>query len=68
MAECRSCGAAIRWVKLRPGLKPHPVDEMPRKVITLTDVSDGGTPHAKTVDGYTSHFATCPQAGEWRNR
>ena len=60
MAECRSCQADIRW------LKRHPVDAMPKKVIVLSDVSDGGAPLGKIVDGYTSHFATCPQANEWR--
>lgn len=64
--ECRSCEAPILWVKLRPGLKAHPVDETPKKVIVLSDVSDGGAPVAKMVDGYTSHFATCPDAEGWR--
>lgn len=66
MAECRSCGAEIRWVKLRPKLKNHPIDAISRKVIVLSDVSEGGSPHAKIVDGYTSHFATCPDAAEFR--
>ncbi len=68
MAECRSCQAEVKWIKLRPMMKPHPVDPTPTKVIVLGDVSSGGNPVGKTVDGYVSHFATCPQADEWRTR
>ena len=66
MSACKSCDAPIKWVRLRPGLKAHPVDEMPKKVIVLTDVTDNDAPVAKMVDGYTSHFATCPDADKWR--
>lgn len=70
-AACKSCDAPIRWVRLRPGLKPHPVDETPKKVIVLSEVGvvaviDNDAPVAKMVDGYTSHFATCPDADDWR--
>ncbi|KKL28874.1 hypothetical protein LCGC14_2370750 [marine sediment metagenome] len=68
MAECRFCQTEVKWIKLRPMMKPHPVDPTPTKVIVLGDVSSGGNPVGKTVDGYVSHFATCPQADEWRTR
>ena len=68
MAECRSCQAEITWIKLRPMMKAHPVNATPTKVIVLGDVRSDGNPVGKMVDGYVSHFATCPQAGEWRTR
>lgn len=67
MANCRSCDAEVIWIKLRPKMKSHPVNATPSKVIVL--IPSGGTQTVgKTVDGYVSHFATCPQAAEWRNR
>jgi len=68
MSTCRSCEAEITWIKIRPSMKSHPVDAMPKKVIVLGDVISGGSPVGKMVDGYTSHFATCPNADDWRNR
>ena len=68
MAECNSCGKEITWIKLRPMMKPHPMNPIPSKVIVLSDLSSDGNPVGKLVDGYVSHFATCPQADEWRNR
>ncbi len=68
MAECRSCDAEVMWIKLRPMMKAHPVNPVPSKVIVLGDIRSGGNPVGKMVDGYVSHFATCPQADEWRNR
>jgi len=29
MANCKSCGAPIRWVKLAPGMRYHPLDAEP---------------------------------------
>ncbi|KKL56683.1 hypothetical protein LCGC14_2242950 [marine sediment metagenome] len=67
MSNCRSCGVEIKWIRLRPQMKPHPVDPMPKKVIVLGDVISDGSPVGKMVDGYTSHFASCPDAGQWRS-
>lgn len=76
MSQCRSCGAAIDWVKTPQG-KNMPVegdyikyeDLQPGEVI----ISDGGIVYKKvaghnlpSVKGRISHFAVCPQAGEWR--
>ena len=68
MSACKSCRAEIRWIKLRPMMKNHPVDPVPVKVIVLGDVISEGAPVGKIVDGYTSHFSTCPQADDWRTR
>ena len=66
MTNCRSCDAEIKWIKLRPMMKAHPVDPVPKKVIVLGDVISDGSPVGKIVDGYETHFATCPDAGKWR--
>lgn len=56
VARCRSCGARIVWIETAAG-KKMPLDEK-----KATVVLDDGT----VVTGRVSHFATCPQAGEWR--
>lgn len=66
MTDCRSCGAEIKWIKLRPTMKSHPLNPAPTKVIVLGDVSSGGDPVGKIVDGYVSHFSTCPNAASHR--
>lgn len=78
-SKCRSCGAPVKWVSTATG-KKMPVNEglifvLPDTEGDTTIVSrDGmvvkgrlvmaGTDGA--VQGNISHFATCPQAGEWR--
>ena len=75
---CRSCGAPVRWVVTdatgkRMPLNPAPTadgnvwvlryeDEIPIVAVaaTLFDV-----PTAEAFK-YTSHFATCEQADQWR--
>lgn len=76
MSTCRSCGQVIDWIKTDKG-KNMPLD--PEYV--CWDEADDGTVivddsgHVLTVNslqrcpnvrGRISHFATCPQAGEWR--
>lgn len=74
---CRSCGAPIVWVVVRPGGRRMPVDAEPGPDGTVVIDSDGTMARVLSgaalvgarVDGtplYLSHFATCPQAGEWR--
>lgn len=63
-AECRSCSAEIYWITTPAG-KRMPVD---------CDVDGGYSPDATRgpaldPNGHgVSHFATCPQAGKWRQR
>ncbi len=66
MTDCQSCGVEVKWIKLRPQMKNHPLNPIPRKVIVLGDIISGGSPVGKLVDGYESHFATCPDADKWR--
>lgn len=57
MATCTSCGAAIDFITSATSGKPIPVDVPPLKVVT----KDGAV-----IDGFVSHFATCPTAGQHR--
>lgn len=78
-AKCRSCGAPIKWVKTDSGknipLNDEVVTILPEAggnvvIVTLEGkvvrgkLAMAGTPG--TVQGYISHFATCPQADKWR--
>ena len=79
MARCKACGAEIVWIRLTSG-KMHPCDAEqvsyrvgagPDRIVTpegrivpgtiITDKSD-----KSLVRGYSSHFATCPFADEFR--
>lgn len=79
---CKRCGAPIRMIKTRSG-KFMPVDSEPVSIIvdqksrafyvTLGgDVIRGarqtGFPTGNEVAAFTSHFATCPAAAEFRKR
>jgi len=55
MANCKSCGAEIEWLKTKNG-KSMPVDAEPIMIETT------GAP----IQGYKSHFATCPNANQHR--
>ena len=60
MNECKKCGAPMKWVKSKAG-KWMPLDAEPLKVVTQD--ADGDW---VVVTAYTSHFATCPNADEFR--
>ena len=74
-ASCRSCGAAILWCETTGG-KRMPLDAKPAKTIVLDgdgprSVAAGDqhpAPLARVIDGYTSHFVTCPNAAQHRKR
>lgn len=59
--HCRSCNAEIIWATTPQGRR-IPLDAKPLRVFTINEQS-GIT---ETVEGYTSHFATCPDAEQWR--
>lgn len=63
VSKCRSCGAPIVWVVMRPSGKRMPLDAKPEKRITL-DMIDPGV--AEMTDTFVSHFATCPNAAAHR--
>jgi hypothetical protein len=75
VSTCRSCQARITWLETVGGAK-IPVDEDPTpdgNIIVVGTIAHvlGKLELAKLAEGtprYTSHCATCPQAGEWRGR
>ena len=64
---CRSCGAAITWAELTSG-KRHPFDGEIVAVRTQGNVLEGRVIEDVDTSITTSHFATCPQATDWRRR
>ena len=72
LATCKSCGARIMWCITSTG-KRMPVDarESFRGNLTLEPQPDGEL-LARYVEAgtgtHTSHFATCPNAAEHRNK
>lgn len=71
MSTCRSCGARITWLRTMAG-KAVPVDEDPVPDGNIVVLGDSDTcqmlkkGEETTKPRYISHFATCPQAREWR--
>lgn len=57
MAQCRSCGAEIEWLKTKSG-KSIPVDRKPVWV-------QGS---AGPFECFRSHFETCPNADQHRTQ
>jgi hypothetical protein len=62
--RCRSCSAWLIFAKTPQG-KTLPVDAVPQKRVVL-EPDASGTPIARVVDTYVSHFATCPNAAQHR--
>lgn len=82
MAECRSCGAPIRWVLTRTG-KRIPLDRQPdpdRGNVRPVEQYEGEVrahvlttvdAEAARADGellWVAHFTTCPNADQHRSR
>ena len=63
MANCRSCGAEIIWVKMESG-KAMPLDK--KEIVLFRPVREGIAPIQ--VKGHQSHFATCPNADKHRKK
>jgi len=63
---CRSCGAPIVWAELVPSGKRMPFDP-PLVAFRAVVIGDHVIEEIDT-DTSTSHFATCPQAQQWRRR
>ena len=78
MSRCKSCGAEIKWIRMKSG-KRMPADEKPityradLKGDLVLITPDGRVaravfdPEADKL-GYTSHFATCPNANHFRRK
>lgn len=81
MSKCRSCGADIKFIKLKSG-KWNPCDTQKRTVIIRDEgpevlISEDGEiikgrfasiEDGANAVGYISHFATCPNADKFRKR
>ena len=70
--RCRSCGAKIRFVKMKSG-KSMPVNEKivnyktdPHGKERIVACVTGINADEATGFGYVSHFATCPNARSHR--
>ena len=64
MEKCRGCGADIIWI-ITQGDKRMPLDAKPEKRF-ITDRGKEEELRGYMRDTYTSHFATCPKAAEFR--
>lgn len=68
-SKCRSCGAPIIWALTDSGRR-MPVDENTDGRGNLMLVRRETTVYVKVVPigrgNHRPHFATCPQATEWR--
>lgn len=79
MPNCRSCGAEIKFIKLKRSGKWSPVDPTKRTIIEGRGIDVLVTESGEVVhgmfasldeganrSGYISHFATCPNANMHR--
>ena len=71
---CRSCAAFIIWVVTAKGQR-MPLDAAVTAIFDFPEGDDETTDHPGEalggspwymVKGHVSHFATCPQASQWR--
>lgn len=71
LGTCRSCGASIYWCRT-PNGKAMPLDPEPTKrVVVIVRAPGPDLPDeevAKVMDTYQAHWASCPQADEWRKK
>lgn len=66
VSKCKSCGADLVWI-VAPSGKPHPLDAAAVTMwLVEPDGSQGGSPRGKPIQVRSSHFASCPQAEQWR--
>ncbi len=66
MSVCKTCGAAITWVKLPTG-RTMPLDAGSFTAFLIDgDKLNALNPSARPVQVRQSHFATCPQAAQHR--
>ncbi len=78
ITKCKSCGAEIFFIEYKG--KSHPINAKPRKVFIPEDAFSNSLfywkPTAESdtiywreiINGYESHFSTCPQAKDWRKK
>jgi hypothetical protein len=70
--RCKSCGAAIYWLKHESTKRPAPVDALPdpKGKGNIAPDFEAGTYRIAMFDKslHLNHFVTCPQAGEWAKK
>lgn len=69
-ATCKGCRAPITWAKTERG-KTIPLDMPGEMRFVLIGFFDrNGAPYQQAImhKTYTSHFATCPKATEFRRK
>ena len=64
-SNCKSCNAAIIWVKTVNG-KLMPLDEAPVTMMLIEPSQPGIQPTARAVAVRKSHFSSCPNADQHR--
>jgi len=80
MAQCKSCGAEIKFIKMKSG-RWNPVNTQKRYIkkdggheVLVTDSGELIRGTFATLEegangvGYISHFATCNASEKWRGR
>lgn len=60
---CRACGAAVLFVPTAATGKLMPLDKLPEKRVVIGD--DG---KARVVDTFLVHYASCPNADQFRRK
>jgi len=66
--SCKSCGAPVVWATTQAG-KTTPLDAKPVRVAMLSTGDLFGSPRiVDSVNGYVSHFSTCPNADKHRRK
>lgn len=80
MSQCRSCGAEIKFIKLKSGkwnpvdIQKHTLVEGGGSEVIVTESGEVVRGRFASVEdganriGYISHFATCPNASQHRGR
>lgn len=65
-SECKTCHAKIIWV-VTPSGKSMPLDARAETVWVLDpEGAQQGSPRAKPMQAYRSHFSTCVDAAQHR--
>jgi hypothetical protein len=64
---CKSCGAEVVWITMKGSGRPNPLNPVPQRRIVIESRGDED-PVGVVVATYESHFATCPQAKQWRKK
>ena len=66
MAQCKGCGANIRWVETAKG-KMMPLDAQPRQFFKIIPDFEGND-RVKIEFGHITHWETCPKAGKFKKK